>query len=127
MIGRDRMGDVLQQNSLAGARWRDDQSALAFAKRCDQIDHAGGKILLGRIVGFHPQPLIGIERRQIIKVRLVLDLFRVFEIDRIDLEQRENNARLPLVADRSLNRIAGLQLKRRICEGEMYMSSGPGR
>ena len=38
MIGRDRMGYVLKQHRLAGARRCDDQSALALAKRRHQID-----------------------------------------------------------------------------------------
>ena len=40
MIGGDRVGEGLQQHGLAGARRRDDQAALAFADRGQQIHHA---------------------------------------------------------------------------------------
>ena len=38
MIGGDRLGDVLQEHRLAGARRRDDQGALALADRRNDID-----------------------------------------------------------------------------------------
>ena len=38
MVGGDRLRDVLQQHRLAGARRRDDQRALAFADRRDDVD-----------------------------------------------------------------------------------------
>jgi hypothetical protein len=40
MIGGDRVGDVLQQHGLAGARRRDDQAALALADRRQQVHDA---------------------------------------------------------------------------------------
>jgi hypothetical protein len=40
VIGRDRVRDVLQQHGLAGARRRDDERALAFADRRDDVDDA---------------------------------------------------------------------------------------
>ena len=42
-----------------------------------------------RPLGLHFQPLIGIERRQIIEMHLVPDLFWIVEIDLVDLEQRK--------------------------------------
>ena len=38
MVVGDRLGDVLQQHGLAGARRRDDQRALALALRRDDVD-----------------------------------------------------------------------------------------
>ena len=40
MIGGDRVGDVLQQHRLAGARRRHDEGALALADRRDDVDDA---------------------------------------------------------------------------------------
>jgi hypothetical protein len=82
MVGGDRLGDVLQQHGLAGARRRHDQRALALALRRDDVDDAAGLVLDGRIFELHLQPLVGIERRQIVEMDLVLDLLRVLEIDR---------------------------------------------
>ncbi len=45
MVGGDRMGDVLQQNRLTGARRCDDQPALALAERRHQIDDARRNVL----------------------------------------------------------------------------------
>jgi hypothetical protein len=41
-------GDVLEEDGFSGARWSDDQAALAKADRTEQIDAACGE--LGRIV-----------------------------------------------------------------------------
>ena len=89
MVGGDRMGDVLQQHRLAGARRRDDQRALALADRRHDVDDARRKVLLGRILVLHLEPLVGIERREVVEVDLVAGLLRVLEIDGVDLEQRE--------------------------------------
>ena len=89
MIGRDRVRDVLHQHGLAGAGRRHDQGALALADRGDDVDNPCRKVLSGGVLEFEPEPLIGKQRRQIVEIDLVLGLFRVFEIQRVDLEQRE--------------------------------------
>ncbi len=109
MIGGDGVRDILQQHGLAGARRRHDQRALALADRRDDIDDAGRQILLGRIVVLHLEPLIRIERRQVVEVDLVLGLFRVFEIEGVDLEQREVALALFGGADMAFDRVAGAQ------------------
>ena len=76
VVGGDRLGDVLQQDRLAGARRRDDQGALALAERRDDVDDAAGLVLQRRIVDLHLQPLVGIERRQVVEVDLVADASR---------------------------------------------------
>ena len=111
MVGGDGVGDVLQQNGFTCARLRDDQSALAFAERRHQVDDAGRDVLGGRNLHFHLQPRGRVKRRQIVEVDLVADLFGIVEIDRVDLEQREIALALFRAADRSFDRIAGLQRK----------------
>ena len=81
MIGGDRVRDVLQQHRLAGARRRHDQRALALADRRHDVDDARREILLGRILVLHLQPLVGIERRQVVEIDLVAGLLGVLEID----------------------------------------------
>ena len=109
MIVRDRVGDVLQEHGLAGARRRHDQGALAFADRRDDVDNARRQILFGRILVFHLQPLVRIERRQIVEIHLVTGLFGVFEIQRIDLEQREVALAFLGAANVAVDGIAGAQ------------------
>ena len=109
MIVRDRVRDVLQQHGLAGARRRHDQRALAFADRRDDVDDARREILLGRILVFHLQPLVRIERRQIVEIDLVARLFGVLEIERVDLEQREIALALFGAADVAVDGVAGAQ------------------
>ncbi len=109
MIVRDRVGDVLQQYGLAGARRRHDQRALTLADRRHNVDDARRKILFGRIFVFHLQPLVGIERRQVVEVDLVARFFRVFEIERIDLEQREVAFAFLGAADVSVDGVTGAQ------------------
>ncbi len=41
--------------------------------RRDDIDDAGGKVLLGRVFDLELQPFIGIKRRQIVEMDLVTD------------------------------------------------------
>ncbi|MNK42146.1 hypothetical protein D3C87_608270 [compost metagenome] len=109
MVCRDGMGDVLQQNRLTGARRRHDQSALTLAERRDEIDHTRRQVLRGRNIQFHLEALIRVERRQIVEVNLVADLFRIVEIDRVDLEKCEITLAFLGAADRAFNGITGLQ------------------
>ena len=109
MIAGDRMRDVLQQHGLAGARRRHDQGALALADRRDDVDDAGGEILLGRIAELHLQPLVGIERGQVVEVDLVAGLLGLFEIDRVDLEKGEIALAVFRGADVAVDGVAGAQ------------------
>ena len=45
MVLRHGLGDVLQQDGLAGARRRDDQAALSLADRREQVHDARGQRL----------------------------------------------------------------------------------
>ncbi len=109
VIGRDGLGDVLQDHRLAGARLGDDERALALAERRHEIDDARGLVLDGRIFDFHLEPLVRIERRQIVEMDLVAHFLRVFEIDRVDLEQGEIALAVLGRADLALDRVAGAQ------------------
>ena len=109
MVGGDRVRQVLQHHGLAGARRRDDQRALALALRRDQVDDAAGDVLAGRILVLELQPLVGIERRQVVEVDPVADLLRLVEIDLVDLEQGEIALAVLGRADLALDRVAGPQ------------------
>ena len=103
------MGDVLEQHRLAGTRRRDDQAALTLAEGGDDVDDAGGTVLQRRIVDFHLELRIRVERRQIVEMDLVARLVRALEIDRRDLQQREIAFAVLGAADFALDRVAGPQ------------------
>ena len=71
MVGRDRIGDVLQQHGLAGTGRRDDQAALSFTEGRKQIHDARTDVLAHRL---EFQPLLGIQGRQIVEEDLVAGL-----------------------------------------------------
>ena len=87
MIGGHRVGDILQENGLAGPRRRNDQTTLSLAQRRHNIDHPGREVLPCRITGFHLQAFIRVERRQIVEMHLVPCLLRILEVDGVDLDQ----------------------------------------
>ena len=109
VVGGDGVGDVLQDHGLAGPRLGHDQPALALADRRHDVDDAPGEIFLRRGLGLHLQPLVGIERRQIVEVDLVALLLGVFEVDGVDLEQGEIALALLGAPDLALDGIAGAQ------------------
>ena len=89
MVRRDRVRDVLHQHGFAGARRRHDQRALAFADRRDDVDNPCRKVFSGRVFELEAEALVRKQRRQIVEIDLVLGLFRIFEIERVDLQQRK--------------------------------------
>ncbi len=109
MVVGDRLGDVLQQHGLAGARRRDDQRALALALRRDQIDHPGGLVLHRRVAGVEIEPLVGIERGEIVEIGPVADRIGIVEIDAGELGQREIALAVLGRADLAFDRVAGAQ------------------
>ena len=111
MIGRDRMGDVLEKNRLTRARRRDDEATLTFAERRHNVDEARRAILQSRIGHFHLEFFVRIKRRQIIKVDLVARLVGALEINRRNLQQREIAFTVFRRADLAFHRVACAQRK----------------
>jgi hypothetical protein len=114
VVLRDRVGDGLQQHRLAGARRRDDEAALALAERRDEVDHAPTMCS-----GSSPAMLlVRVERRQVVEEDLVARSLGRFEVDGLDLDEREVALallrRANLAGDVSPVRRSNL----RICEGE---------
>jgi hypothetical protein len=69
----------------------------------------GDKSFVGRDVELHLEALVRIERRQIVEVDLVTDLFGIVEIDRVDLQQRKVAFAFLRAPDRPFDGIPGLQ------------------
>ena len=112
------MSDILQQNRFARARLGDDQGALAFPERGDDIDHARREVLDGGVFDLHPEPLGGIKRRQVVEVHLVALFLGILEVDFVDLQQRKVAFTFFRAANLPFHRIPERKAKRRICEGE---------
>ena len=108
MIRRDRLRDALQQHRLAGARRRDDQAALALADRRHQIHDAAGQVVGRRL---ELEPLLRIERRQVLEEELVARLLGRLEVDRLDLDQREVALAFLRRPDLARDGVAGLQVE----------------
>ena len=109
MIGGDRLGDVLHHDGLAHPRRRDDQAALALAEGRDDVDDAAGAVLQGRIVDLHGQPLVRVERGQVIEMDLVADVVGALEINRVDLQYGEVALAFSGRTHRAFHRVAGLE------------------
>ena len=111
VVLRDRVGDVLQQHRLAGARLRHDQRALALAERRHDVDHPRREVLDGGVLDLEVHPLGRIQRGEVVEVHLVALLVGVLEIDQVDLEQREVALSVLGAADLPLDGVAGPQRK----------------
>jgi len=109
VVALDRLGDVLQHHRLADARRGHDQAALPLAERGDDVDDPTRAILQRRILDLHVEPLFGIERRQVVEQDLGLDHLRIFEVDRVDLEQGEVTLALTRAANGAVHRVARAQ------------------
>ena len=67
-------GHSLHQDRLAGPRRADDQPSLAKSDRRDEIDDAGADFV--RVV-LHDDPLVGMQRRQVVERDSVGRLVRI--------------------------------------------------
>ena len=85
VVARDRVGDRLQHHRLAGLRRRHDQRPLALADRHDQVDDPGGEDVR---LGLQPQPLLRVQRGQLVELGPAAGLLRVHPVDRVQPDQR---------------------------------------
>jgi len=81
IIGRDRVGDLLQDGRFSCFGRRDDQAALALADRSHQVDHARGE---REAVGLEVETFEREDRRQLFKARAVLGFLGIHPVDRFD-------------------------------------------
>ena len=84
MIGGHGVGNRLQQHRFAGTWGSDDQPALAFTHRGQQIHDPPAGIFVNRL---HLDPFLGIKRGQIVKKDLVPGLFGRLKVDSLDFHQ----------------------------------------
>jgi hypothetical protein len=84
MIGDHRVGDMVQQRGLAGARRRDNQAARAFADRRDEIDDPRG-VAVGD--GFEHVTLVRIDAGQVVELLETDPFLRRMAVDLKNLRQ----------------------------------------
>ncbi len=87
MIGGDGVGDRLQQHGLACTGRSDDQVRAGLCPRWSEQIHDPAADGLAHCL--HLDAFLRIERRQVVKEDLVARLFRRFEVDGFDLDQRK--------------------------------------
>jgi hypothetical protein len=86
VVRRDAVRDVLEQHRLAGSRRCDDEAARPLADRRHQVHDARRQVVGRRL---EVDPLLGVERRQVLEEDLLARLLRRLEVDRLDLDERE--------------------------------------
>ena len=111
VVAGDVRGDVLQHQRLTGLGRRHQQAALAFADGGTQVDDARHQVFGGAVAGFHHQTLIGEQRRQVLEQDLVLGVFRLVEVDRVNLEQGEVALAVFRRANLAGNGVTGTQVE----------------
>jgi hypothetical protein len=115
VVGRDRVGDLLEEHRLARARRRHDQAALPFADGAEHVDDARGVALLPVLA---VELLVRVEGREVVEEDLVARDLGRSRLMLVDLEQREVRLALLRRADRAATMSPVRRLKRRTCEGE---------
>ena len=124
MVGGDGVGDGLQQHRLAGAGRRDDQAALPLADGREQVHHAAGIVFLD---GFELEPLVGIERREVVEEDLVAGFLGRLEVDGVDLDEREVALAFLGRADLAGDGVAGAQIEAADLRGRDVDVVGAGK
>ena len=111
MVRSNRLSNVLKDHRLAGPRRSHDQSTLTFSNGRNDIDHPRRQILLCSIFNLEAETLVWIEWCEIIKVNFVPNFFRVFEINKIHLQQRKVALAFLRTSNKSLDGVTGSQPK----------------
>src|SRR5690606_24908319 len=111
MIMGNGLGDRLQDHGFTGLGRGHDESALAFADRCNQIDDSGSQIFGTAVADFEFQLFIGEQWRQVYEQDLVLGLFWRFKIYLGNLEQGKKAFTILGWANLAGNIVTGPEIK----------------
>ena len=106
IVRQGRLGHLLHEDRLAGPRRADDQTPLPEADGHDQVDHPHLDLVGG---GLHADPLVGVQRGQVVEGDLAGQQVGVLVVDRLDAEQGEVALVLLGRADLPGDRRPGLQ------------------
>ena len=108
VVRRDGVGDGLQQHGFAGARRCDDEAALAFADRGEQVHDTATDVVAD---GLHFDAFVGVERGQVVEENFVAGFFRGFEVDGLDLDEGEVLFAFVRRANVTADGVAGLKVE----------------
>ena len=108
VVGADGLGDVLENDGLAGLRRRHDEATLAFPQGRDQVDDARDQVRGTAVAAFEHEALFREQGGEVLEQDLVLPGVRLAHVDLVDLEQGEV---LPVLgrADLAGDAVAGAQ------------------
>ena len=127
VVESDGVSDVLQHHRLARPGRRYDEGALALPDRANEVDDAGGQIFQFRIVLFHLQEFVGVQRRQVVEVDAVADIAGIGEIDLIDFQQGEVAFAVLGRPDFAFHRVAGPEAETSDLAGRYVNIVGAGQ
>ena len=96
VVGGDAVGDVLEEHRLPRTGGGHDETALSLSDRGHEVHDPGGEVVLG---GLEPDPVLGIERRQVVEEDPLPRCLRGLEVDRLHLDESE----IPLALFRRAN------------------------
>ena len=99
VVGRDRVGDLLEHGRLARLGWRNDQTALTLADGGNQIDDAR-KDVVGLALHFEMKPDVGKQWGEVTELDPVLGFFRINAVH----GERAHQCRKLLLGPRRPNR-----------------------
>src|SRR6476646_2593510 len=85
VVGRDRVGDGLQDHRLARLGRADDEAALALADRRDEVDEPRGQ---HGGLGLQAQALLGVQRGELAELGAGARLLGGHPVDRVQADQR---------------------------------------
>ena len=85
VVHGDGVGDRLQDQRLAGLGRAHDQTALPLADRGDEVDQTGREDVL---LGLEPQPLLGVQRRELAELDPAAGVLGRLAVDRVQAHQR---------------------------------------
>ena len=105
-VGEDAVGDVLEQEGLAGLRWRHDEGPLALAEGRHEVDEPLRQVLLPRL---QHQLLRRIHGGEIVEVGAGAGQLRVGAVDGLDADQAKVALALLGGAHLPGNLVAGAQ------------------
>src|SRR5688572_23137196 len=110
MVRRDRVRDRLKQHRLSGSWRSDDQAALTLTDWRQQIEHASRQVVLA-VRCLQLQPLVWIERSQVVEKNLIPGFIRMLEVDGFDFDQSKVTLSVFRRPHLARHRIAGPQVE----------------
>ncbi len=108
VVGRDGVGEILEDHRLSRAGSGDDEAALPESQRGHHVEDPCRQVVLLRL---EMQSAMRVERRQVVEQRLVLKGARRVEVDRLDSNESEIAFSLSGRTDETRDRVPRAKLE----------------